>query len=116
MRSSLVKGRLLSQASTHLCTSSSLLADLPPSLQALVWWMVKTTAAIFAAWVQHVQRHHQRKHDGVRALFSYAGALKRKAFLAWHEDHQGRAALQQQAQHAFASMADFRLCLAFDAW
>ena len=85
-------------------------------LQALVWWTGKTTAAIFAAWVQHVQQQHQRKHDGVRALFSYAGMLKRKAFLAWQEDHQGRRALQQQAQHAFASMADYRLCLAFDAW
>ena len=98
------------------CTSPSVLAELPLSSQALVWWTGKTTAAMFAAWVQHMQQQHQRKHDGMRALFSYAGALKRKAFLAWQEDHQGRRALQQQAQHAFASMADYRLCLAFDAW
>ena len=116
MHSSLVRGTSSSQASTDPCTSSPVLADFPLCLQALVWWTGKTTAAIFAAWVQHVQQQRQRKHDGVRALFSYAGLLKRKAFLAWQEDHQGRAALQQQAQHAFASMADYRLCLAFDAW
>ena len=106
-----------------LCTfpSMTLLADeginhqrLHP--QALMWWTGRTTAAMFGAWVQHTQRQRRRKLDGARALFNYAGMLKRKAFLAWQEAVEDRRALRQQAAHAFANMADFKLCMAFDAW